>query len=356
MFDPAIMVRVERGEGCVADFAGGHPEPVLSSWDPLELDPGSVRQRNAEGLALCLRHGGRVACIGLALREFREGHERRCILGSSGRGADFFRGFVTSCVEGHHGSTSVALVGHLFPADDFVPRPVGGGCEVDPGDDAVPLFAGQFHIVVSCTQQAHKSRCFRMEFSGRKQVHVALDRRRAYVPTQGEIRRSEGRPVIVVFAATGGVNGWGGAEVGSVALAAVAGHAASIENGLDFACEGEPARRPIPRGNAVWSASGRGDEPGGRGTARIFMTAGAGYHLSRHGHEPTAHQLQRLAVRVQRLYCDWRVGRNAETRRAIRANRDRADDPFDVPRPIQPDAVHLAAHAMVGEVIGEQAK
>ena len=136
----------------------------------------------------------------------------------------------------------------------------------------------------------------------------------------------------------------------------MAADAVLVEHRLDLAREAEAARRAVPgRDVAGRAVSGERQLGGGAGVA-VLVAADARDDLARHGGEPAPHQLQGLALGVQRLHGDRRVGRHAEQGRAVGLDRHGAEDPLDVPRAVHADHALRAAHARIEEVVGEEAQ
>ena len=129
-----------------------------------------------------------------------------------------------------------------------------------------------------------------------------------------------------------------------------------VEHRLDFAHEAEAARRAEPgfdgRGRA---ARGQGRPVGGHFVLGL-VAAAAGDRFAGHADEPTAHQLQRLALLVERLQRERRVGRDAEMRRAVRLDRHGAEDALHVPRTVQAERAVEPAEAASGEVVLDHAE
>ena len=68
-----------------------------------------------------------------------------------------------------------------------------------------------------------------------------------------------------------------------------------------------------------------------------FMATDTGNRLARHGHEPTPHQLHRLALGVQRLDRNRRVGGHAKPGGSVGFDGHGAEDTPYVPGPVQAD-------------------
>jgi len=136
----------------------------------------------------------------------------------------------------------------------------------------------------------------------------------------------------------------------------VAPHAELVEHRLDLAGEVEPARRAVP-GRDLGSSS-----PGGDGLfvdragVLPLVAAHARDHLARHGREPASHELQGLAIGVERLHGDRRVGGHAEHGRAVGLDRHGAEDSLDVPGAFHADHALRPAHPRIQVVVADHAQ
>ena len=85
------------------------------------------------------------------------------------------------------------------------------------------------------------------------------------------------------------------------------------------------------------------------------MATVAGEPLAGHSDHPASHDGQRLAFLVERLNRKRRVRRGLEGERTVLVDRDRTQNPLDVPTRFEPDG-SMPAAADVSVVIGEDAK
>ena len=92
----------------------------------------------------------------------------------------------------------------------------------------------------------------------------------------------------------------------------------------------------------------------GRGGVLRFVATDTGNDFARHRREPTPHQLHGLAIGVERLDGNRRVGRDAKPGRAVVADRHRAENTFHVPGAVEARRIRFAAHALVGEMVADQ--
>ena len=87
-----------------------------------------------------------------------------------------------------------------------------------------------------------------------------------------------------------------------------------------------------------------------------LVAADAGDRFARFGGDPAAHDLDRVSVLVERLERDWDVGGYFERGGSVFENRHGSDNAARIPRAVEPDAVRLGAHALIGELIAEDAQ
>ena len=130
----------------------------------------------------------------------------------------------------------------------------------------------------------------------------------------------------------------------------------AVEHRLHLAPEREAAPRAVPFSDLRRCAGQGGGAAGGRALVARLVAAGARDLFAGHRGHPTAHELQRVALLVERLHRHGRVGGHLEVGRAVGLHRHGADDLLDVPRAVEPHAIDLPAHALVGEVIGKEAE
>ncbi len=128
----------------------------------------------------------------------------------------------------------------------------------------------------------------------------------------------------------------------------------AIDHRLDFAGIRESSQRPIPRLNLRRLLGECLCRPGRCGGVLVLVAAPTSDDLAGHGGHPAAHQLQGLALGIQRLERDRRVGRDAEAGRAVGVDRDLADHALDVPGAVHPHDAHRTAQVVVREVVREQ--
>ena len=138
--------------------------------------------------------------------------------------------------------------------------------------------------------------------------------------------------------------------------AVVTARAVPVEHRLHFAAKREPARRPVPGLDFRGRPGGRQRRPRRRRRVLRFMTADARHDFAGHRREPRPHQLDRLALGVQRLQRDRRVGRHAETGRTVLQHGHGPQDAFGVPGAVQPHGIRLGPHALKGKMVAQHAQ
>ena len=94
----------------------------------------------------------------------------------------------------------------------------------------------------------------------------------------------------------------------------------------------------------------------GRRSHTVFVAPDAGNVFAGHAGQPTAHQLKRLTLGIERLDRDRRVGRNAEQGRSVGLDRHRAQHAFDFPGPVGADPMVDAGDPAIAELVGEQSQ
>ena len=126
--------------------------------------------------------------------------------------------------------------------------------------------------------------------------------------------------------------------------AVVAANAVLVEHRLHFPPETEAAWRSVPGGDVDRRMLAGKGRLARRTRILGLVTSDARKHFARHRGEPTAHHLECAAVGVEGLHGDGRVGRDAETGRAIRLHGHGAENAAAVPRAVDAD-VDVSAHA-----------
>jgi len=135
-------------------------------------------------------------------------------------------------------------------------------------------------------------------------------------------------------------------------LFAVTADAVAFQHGIDLVREGEGAGRSQPgRERLAVARLGKAALWWQRGAA-VFVAAGARDAFARHPHQPTAHKLHGVAVGIQRLQRNRRVGRDLEAGRAVRFDTSRAEHALHIPTGLRADQ-RKTALADVAEVVGE---
>ena len=90
-----------------------------------------------------------------------------------------------------------------------------------------------------------------------------------------------------------------------------------VEHRLHFAAKIEAARRSMPRSQGLRRLPGSERLTIGRSGVLRFVAADTGNDFTRHRREPTPHQLHGLAIGVERLDGNRRVGRDPKTGGAV---------------------------------------
>ena len=236
----------------------------------------------------------------------------------------------------HHGSRAIDVLG---------PRAVVGHVEIDPGDEVVPGLGVEFHIVVAALEHLHQFAGVDMIFQGFLHMIIAFRAGAAHERMQGDVGFGE---IVVTVLLVGGEVGHRLA-VNRLGAVLVATHAVFVQHRLHLAFEIKAAGRSIPwrdrRGRAL---AGQGRFARRNGILGV-VTANAGKTLARHCRIPAAHELQRLALGIERLHGNGRVGGHLEARRAVCFHRHRAENAMDVPRAVDAD-IDMATHALIGKV------
>ena len=86
------------------------------------------------------------------------------------------------------------------------------------------------------------------------------------------------------------------------------------------------------------------------------MATDARQVFARHRGEPTAHNLQRFPIFVERLNRNRRVRRNFKERRPVRLDRHDAERVAHVARPFRADAADRPAHIWIKVIVSEEAQ
>jgi hypothetical protein len=380
--DVAAVVRgVEPPVLGVGDLELAHPERAVdlhAGLRPLvrparhvahdELAGGDQRQRQLYAVAEADGHLGRLAVrapepaegllsaapgLGGVERPARDAQQRRALRRRTRqdglrrarpRGKDLLGVLGEPGVE--FGHLQPPLVDVARDAAVLAPGAVVGHVQVDPRDQAVPGLGVKPNAPVALAEHLDQLAGIGVVLQRRRQVVIALGARPADVRVQGHVGRREAAPALLAAAEVRH-------RLAALSLrAVVAGDAVLVQHGLDLALEAEPARRAAPRADLVGLP--RRQPIADRGGVRLLLVAAdAGEHLAGHGRQPAPHDLQGLAVLVDRLEGDGRVGGHAEHRRSVRLDRHRAEDAVDVPGPVDAD-VDVPAHAVVGVVEREQ--
>ena len=135
----------------------------------------------------------------------------------------------------------------------------------------------------------------------------------------------------------------------------VTAHAVPIEHGLNLPGETEATGRSPPGADRRRVGGRQRNRSGWRGLDAGLMATCAADVLAGHGREPAPHELYRLALGIQRLERERRIGRDAEVGRAVLADRHGPQDPLDVPASVGTDCL-VAPGAVVGVMVGEDAQ
>ena len=237
---------------------------------------------------------------------------------------------------------AAALVDDVLAAAALGPGAEVGDVEVDPGDQAVPLFGGELHALVALLEVLIEVGGGGVELQGREDVVVALGAVAADVGVQGDVGAAEAVPAAGAVGEVGDLLADG---VGGLGLAVVAADALAVEDGLDLAVEAPAARRAVPGLNLLGLLA-RGDGGDGRrGHILALVAADAADGLARHPHEPRTHHLQCLAIFIERLDGEGRIGRELEHARAVFLHIHGAVEDAHVPRAFHPDGVVAAGVA-----------
>ncbi|OQB79021.1 MAG: hypothetical protein BWX88_04983 [Planctomycetes bacterium ADurb.Bin126] len=266
-------------------------------------------------------------------------------------------------VEASHLAPALPLLADVradLGASQLRPRAVERRVQVDPRQQAVPRFLVELHAVVPLAEPLHQPRLAGVELPRAEDGHVALLGGRADVAAELVVRgrelRSEIVPVLVVQRGHGrAVQQAGEGAAVAPRLAVVAAGAVAVEHGLDLVAEREAPRGSVEGRRLGRRLGGRQRRLHRRGGVLRLVAAGARDALARHGGHPAPHELDGRPVGVQRLEGHRRAGGDAEAGRPVRVDRNRAQHELGIPRPVQPDAVRLGAHALVGELVADDA-
>ena len=251
---------------------------------------------------------------------------------------------------------------HPLRAGDLGPRAVIRGVQVDPGDQPVPRLGVEPHAVVALGEHLHKLGRVGVELHRHEHVVIALQARPADEPVQLGVGDGEmtGVDSAGVEQARVVVNLPDAAQVGNLQpirrgwpLWQPTQYLSST--GCTSRAKLNPRAGPVPRRDLRRPATGGERPPVRRAGVLALVAADARDDFARHGREPTPHQLQRLALGVQRLHGDRRVGRHAEQGRAVLLDRHGAEDALDVPGAFHADDALRPAHVRVEIVVARAA-
>ena len=144
------------------------------------------------------------------------------------------------------------------------------------------------------------------------------------------------------------------AEVGLRFAAVVARGAMAVQHRLHFAVEAEAGDLGPPR-LEFGGGCGEGERPAGRWRGvGAFVTTDAREHFAGHRSQPRAHQGERLAIGIERLDGDRRVGRHGEFGGAVFVDGHGAERAVQIPRAILAEDAVESADVIVAEGVGEQ--
>ena len=135
----------------------------------------------------------------------------------------------------------------------------------------------------------------------------------------------------------------------------MAADAVFVQNGLNFFLESNRTFRTVKLDDSVWSAARRHIELRRGNRVLIFVASRTGNPFARHAGQPGTHDLQSVAVFVQRLQSQRDVGRNNEVGAAVRLDVDFAQEDFAVPGRFFAHSV-VVADAAVSVLIAENAE
>ncbi len=225
-------------------------------------------------------------------------------------------------------------------ADDFLPGSVGGGVQIDPGDESIPRFRVQAHAVVSVAQNLDQFARVGVKIPRSQHVRIAFQCGGVDESTQRHVRRGE-----VHLESRRNVFGRPGCQIecGQPVFqrpAMVAPDTVGVQHRLDFAYEREPPRRAVPwldlRGR---SRHGHRMRPDRRSGVLRLVTTDTGDNLAGHGRKPATHQRQSLAFLVQGVNRDRRARGHLKMGGPVRFHGHCPEDASHVPGAGETDSV-----------------